>query len=27
MRSLCLNVELTQTAKLQSQLHPAEAAE
>ena len=27
MRSLCLNVELTQTAKLQSQLPPAEAAE
>jgi DNA-directed RNA polymerase subunit beta len=27
MRSLCLNVELTQTAKPQSQLPPAEAAE
>jgi DNA-directed RNA polymerase subunit beta len=27
MRSLCLNVELTQSAKLQSQLPPAEAAE
>jgi len=27
MRSLCLNVELTQTAKMRSQLPPAEAAE